>query len=124
MPTIFNKKIPSWEYRLLILTLLLTLVASCQSNQRIVDRPLDGSTLHQVWVQDVGEPINHPPLRIGNVLIVAPIDKPLLGLDAKTGKTIWSFDPGVRIWDRAYASDGKHLFIGIQDGKLYAYDIQ
>jgi len=122
MPTIFNKKIPSWKYRLLILTLLLTLIVSCQSNQAIVDRPLDGSALHQVWVQDVGEPINHPPLRIGNVLIVAPIDRPLLGLDAKTGKTIWSFDPGVRIWDRAYASDGKRLFIGIQDGKYIALD--
>ena len=86
------------------------------------DRALNGDTLHEVWKQDVGSPVNHPPLRLGNVLIVAPDRKPLLGLEVESGKILWSYDPGVRVWDRAYASDGERLFVGIEGGKFVALD--
>lgn len=122
MPTLFNKVFFKRTRRLVVFVIFMAILIACQSKNADLNRPLDGAALHQVWSRDVGEPINHPPLRIGNVLIVAPIDRPLLGLNAKTGETLWSFDPGVRIWDRAYASDGRRLFIGIQDGKYIALD--
>ena len=122
MPTLFNKVFFKKTRQLVVFVIFMAILIACQSKNADLNRPLDGTTLHQVWLRDVGEPINHPPLRIGNVLIVAPIDRPLLGLNAKTGETLWSFDPGVRIWDRAYASDGRRLFIGIQDGKYIALD--
>ena len=122
MPTLFNKVFFKKTRQLVVFVIFMAILIACQSKNADLNRPLDGAALHQVWSRDVGEPINHPPLRIGNVLIVAPIDRPLLGLNAKTGETLWSFDPGVRIWDRAYASDGRRLFIGIQDGKYIALD--
>ncbi len=122
MPTLFNKVFFKRTRRLVVFVIFLAILIACQPKNADLNRPLDGTTLHQVWSRDVGEPINHPPLRVGNVLIVAPIERPLLGLNAKTGETLWSFDPGVRIWDRAYASDGRRLFLGIQDGKYIALD--
>lgn len=116
MPMMLNK-----VFRSGLLTLMLFLTA-CQPSQQDGQRMIDGDSLHEAWRVDVGAPVNHPPLRIGDVLIVAPIDKPLLGLDVNTGKTLWSFDPGVRIWERAYASDGKSLFIGVEDGGYLAVD--
>ena len=116
MPMMLNK-----VFRSGLLTLMLFLTA-CQPSQQNGQRKIDGDSLHEAWRVDVGAPVNHPPLRIGDVLIVAPIDKPLLGLDVNTGKTLWSFDPGVRIWERAYASDGKSLFIGVEDGGYLAVD--
>jgi len=44
----------------------------------------------------------------------------MLGLDVETGKTLWEYDPGVRVWDRAYASDGERVFVGIEGGKFVA----
>lgn len=109
---------------LLLQVIFLVTIASCQSAPlpESVDSPLNGSTLRQVWSQNVGAPINHMPLRIGNILVVAPIKKPLLGLDVETGKTAWTYDPGVRIWDRAYASDGERILIGLEDGRYAALE--
>ncbi|GAB4538416.1 MAG: hypothetical protein Fur002_01900 [Anaerolineales bacterium] len=101
------------------LALLLPL-AACQPPAD--SRPLDGSALHEVWRADVGAPVNHPSLKIGDVLLVAPIGKPLLGLDAKTGKTLWALDENVKTWERAYASDGKSFFIATQDKGFLALD--
>lgn len=109
------------KYFLLAASVFIFL-AGCQSQPQITQRKLNGETLHEAWRVDAGAPVNHPPLRIGDVLIVAPIDKPLLGLDVETGKTLWSYDPGARIWERAYASDGEFLFIGIEDGGYVALD--
>ena len=122
MPMPSNKKNFARIFRFMALALFFVFASSCQPRPTVENRLLNGSTLHMVWSRDVVEPINHPPLRIGNVLIVAPIRQPLLGLNVKTGKTIWTFDPGVRIWDRAYGSDGNFLFIGLEDGGYAALD--
>jgi outer membrane protein assembly factor BamB len=122
MPTASNNNTFNLIRRLLAFVFVSVIAASCQPRSDTVSRPLNGEALHIVWSRDVGAPINHPPLWIGNILVVAPIRMPLLGLDAATGKTIWSFDPGVRIWDRAYGSDGKRLFIGLEGGRYAALD--
>lgn len=101
--------------------LALVFLFGCQS-QPTTQRKINGASLHEAWRVDVGAPVNHPPLRVGNILVAAPLGKPLLGLDVKTGKTRWSYDPGARIWERAYASDGDLLFIGLEDGEYAALD--
>ncbi|HMZ08760.1 MAG TPA: PQQ-binding-like beta-propeller repeat protein, partial [Anaerolineales bacterium] len=100
--------------------MLLVGLASCGVNPDSSEQPFDGASIHLVWSQELGAPINSPPLRIGNVLIVAPVGKPLVGLNAETGETLWQYDPGVMIWDRAYGTDGKRLFIGIDGGRYVA----
>lgn len=103
-----------------LLLLLLFGITACTG--QTPQRRIDGATLRQVWHVDVEAAVNHPPLRIGNVLVLAPIGKPVIGLDVKTGKTLWAYDPGIRIWERAYASDGKYFFIGLEGGEYAALD--
>lgn len=100
--------------------LFVLLAAGCSSQP--AQRKIDGATLHEVWHVDVGAAVNHPPLRIGDVLVVAPIGKPVTGLDVKTGKPLWTYDPSVRIWERAYGTDGSRFFIGLEDGEYAALD--
>jgi outer membrane protein assembly factor BamB len=104
---------------LLAIIIVSTLLTACNS-QDASNRNLDGRKLHEVWAQEAGAPVNHPPLRVGDVLIVAPDRNPLLGLDVNTGKILWEYNPGVRVWDRAYASDGELVFVGIEGGKFVA----
>lgn len=106
----------------LLLVLFLSL-AGCQvGGSAAGERALNGAALHEAWTQSVGAPINHPPLPVGKILIVAAVEAPLVGLDIKTGKPRWEYDPGVRIWDRAFASDGERVFVGIADGGFVALD--
>jgi len=76
------------------------------------------------WTYDAGGAINHPPLPVGDVVIAAPAQGPLIALDIATGALRWQFDPPARIWDRAYTSDGRFLFVGIEGGRLVALDAQ
>jgi len=97
-------------------------LAGCQPQTQAAQRKINSESLHEAWRVDLGAPVNHPPLRIGDVLVVAPINKPILGLEVETGKTLWSYDPGIRIWERAYASDGELFFIGLENGAYAALD--
>jgi len=101
----------------LLLAILLTL-AACQP--QAAPRALNGAALREVWRVGLGAPINHPPLKIDSVLLVAPVGKPLRGLDAKTGKTLWTLNENIKTWERAYASDGKSFFIATQERGLIA----
>jgi outer membrane protein assembly factor BamB len=78
--------------------------------------------LHLAWSSPLSGPINHPPLRVGQIVVVAPQGEALLGLDAETGQTVWEFAPGPRIWDRAYTADGERVYVGIEGGSLAALD--
>ncbi len=107
--------------RALLSFLLIILLTACQpSPTPIPDRALE--TPHLAWTQEVGGPINHPPLRVGDLLIVSPVQQPLVALEVETGAIRWRFDPGVTIWDRAYATDGERVFVGIEGGQLIALD--
>ncbi|MBI5964827.1 MAG: PQQ-binding-like beta-propeller repeat protein [Chloroflexi bacterium] len=114
--------LPFNKFLRLQLAFLISLIYLSACSQYEADRALNGDKLHEAWKQDVGAPVNHPPLRVGNVLIVVPNQMPMLALDVKTGKKLWEFDPGVRVWDRAYTSDGGHVFVGIEGGNLIALD--
>lgn len=106
-----------------LLLVLLLVLAGCQvGGSAAGERALNGAALREAWTQSVGAPINHPPLPVGEILIVAAVESPLVGLDIETGKPRWQYDPGVRIWDRAFASDGERVFIGIADGGFIALD--
>jgi outer membrane protein assembly factor BamB len=76
------------------------------------------------WEKDSGGPINEPPLRVGNLIIVIPQNGPLLARDANNGKTVWQYDSPQGVWDRAYASDGRLVFVGVPGGKLVALDVK
>lgn len=89
---------------------------------KVSDRILDGTKIHQVWKYDTGAPINQPPLRIGNTVVTVPSESPIIGLDVKTGDLLWEYDPGVRVWERAFTSDGTRLFVAMEDGKFAALD--
>ncbi|MCP4423732.1 MAG: PQQ-binding-like beta-propeller repeat protein [Chloroflexi bacterium] len=77
-----------------------------------------------IWTYDSGNAINHPPLPVGDVVIAVPQGGPVTALDAADGELRWQYAPPERIWDRAYVSDGRSLFIGLENGKLVALDLQ
>lgn len=83
-----------------------------------------GNNFSLTWTRTLSGPINHPPLVVGDILIVAPVHQPLTALHAETGEIAWEFDPGAEVWDRAYATDGKQVFVGIEGGKLVSLDGQ
>lgn len=66
--------------------------------------------------------INHPPLMVGKIVILAPSGSPLPALDLETGSTQWAFSPPEGIWERAYASDGGRVYVGVIGGNLVALD--
>ncbi len=80
--------------------------------------------LNLAWTYDNGGPINHPPLRIDDVVIAIAEKGALVALDAETGIVRWQYDPPERIWDRSYVSNGRYLFVGVEGGKLVALDIE
>ncbi|MCP4363259.1 MAG: PQQ-binding-like beta-propeller repeat protein [Chloroflexi bacterium] len=106
---------------LVIIILFLTLTA-CNNDASSAVYPPDPETMFQEWSISAGRPFNHPPLPLGNQIIVVPEQGPLLALDAATGDINWQYDPPGRIWDRAYASDGEQVFVGIEGGQLVALD--
>lgn len=77
-----------------------------------------------LWTYDTGDAINHPPVFVGDFLIAVPQNGPVTALNAQTGDPAWQFDPPERIWERAYVSDGRSFFIGLENGKLVALDAQ
>ena len=78
--------------------------------------------VNPAWTYDTGGAINHPPRPVGDVVIAVPNQGPVTALDIATGELRWQFAPPERIWDRAYASDGRSFFIGLENGKLVALD--
>jgi glucose dehydrogenase len=84
---------------------------------------LNGENLFLAWRYDTGGAINHPPLQVQDLVIVVPSQGALLALDSETGTLRWKYDPPQRIWDRAYATDGRLLFVGVEGGQLVALEI-
>lgn len=102
------------------LFILLTLANACG----VVEQEklsLDGN-ISLAWTYPSGGAINHPPIIVAGVVIVVPSGGPLLALETDTGVLRWQFDPPDGLWDRAYASDGKRIFVGLKGGMLAALD--
>ena len=111
-----------WTFAL-VLILLLLFITACKK-QATVPQRLDRDSLHLAWTYDTNNPINHPPLRVGDIVVIVSGDGPLLGLDIKTGQVKWQYAPATekRIWDRAFASNGELVFVGIEGGQVIALD--
>lgn len=108
---------------LVVCVLVLIVLPGCGASAATKEvRSLNGDALHEVWTQSVGGPINEPPLPVGDILVVASDQSPLVSLDIATGEKQWEYDPGVRIWDRAYGSDGERVYVGIDGSKFVALE--
>lgn len=105
---------------------VVTLVAdtavppTATSEPTAIPQSLEPLTL--AWTYDTGGAINHPPLPVGEVVIVVPVDGPVTAVNVADGSVRWQYDPPERIWDRAYAGDGRSFFIGIEGGQVVALD--
>lgn len=74
------------------------------------------------WTYDTGDAIDHPPLPVGEVVIAVPSKGPVTAVNIIDGTMAWEYAPPERIWNRAYASDGRSFFIGIEGGQLVALE--
>ncbi len=97
---------------------LVLLLVSCTTTQIGPD-----SDLSLEWTFSTGGMIIQSPLIVGNLVIICPSPERLLALDLKTGQPKWTFSPPEEIWERAYASDGKRLFIGLRNASLVALEV-
>lgn len=106
--------------RFLLLTLFVLTAIGCSTQTRETALKED---LALAWTIQTDGAINHPPLIVGDVVILAPSGGPLLALDLEAGAAKWTFAPPEGIWERAYASDGKRVFVGVKGGSLAALDV-
>lgn len=106
--------------RFLFLTLFLLTLLDCSPQPREI--PLN-KDLALAWTTKTDGAINHPPLIVGETVILALSGSPLLALDLETGAAKWTFAPPEGIWERAYASDGRRVFVGVKGGSLAALDV-
>ncbi|MEO8355115.1 MAG: PQQ-binding-like beta-propeller repeat protein [Chloroflexota bacterium] len=74
------------------------------------------------WTTQTDGAINQTPLIVGDVVIVCPSGSPLLALDLETGSVKWTFAPPEGVWDRAFASDGVRVFVGVKNKSIAALD--
>ncbi len=108
------------KIRFLLLFLVALTILGCSPEQS--EFAPDG-TISLAWTIQTDGAINHPPLIVGDVLILAPSGAALLALDLETGAAKWTFAPPEGVWDRAYASDGKRVFVGVKDKSIAALDV-
>ena len=109
------------KIRFLFLLVTLTIIGCSPEQSRVEFAP--NGTLSLTWTIQTNGAINHPPLIVGDVLILTPSDAPLLALDLETGAAKWTFAPPEGVWERAFASDGKRVFVGLKDKCLAALDV-
>ena len=100
------------------------LLAGCQRQPEVQQRSLNGSELALKWTYEAGAAINQVPQRAADVVFTVPAGGPLIALDAQTGELRWQYDPPEGVWDRAYATDGRRIYVGIGGGGLVALDAE
>jgi outer membrane protein assembly factor BamB len=74
------------------------------------------------WRVDTGKVINHPPLVIGNRVLVIPKGLPLTAYDKSNGTVKWTYAPTEGLWTRGMGSDGTRVFVCLKGGDLAALD--
>ncbi|RIK48376.1 MAG: hypothetical protein DCC59_15240, partial [Chloroflexi bacterium] len=97
---------------------LLLLVAACAPIKSAPDQ-----TLTLAWTTQTDGAINQTPLIVGDSVILSPSTTPLLSLDLETGAPKWAFSPPEGVWERAYASDGERVFVGLKDKTIVALNV-
>ena len=108
------------KIQFLLLSLIALTILGCSPEQS--EFAPDG-TISLAWTIQTDGAINHPPLIVDGTVILAPSGAPLLALDLETGAAKWTFAPPEGVWDRAYASDGKRVFVGVKNKTIVALDI-
>lgn len=99
--------------------LITLLVASCAKPAGVA--PPD-SDLRLLWMVQTNGAINHPPLIVRDLVIVCPSGGPLIALNLVSGSAQWTFAPPEGVWERAYASDGDRVFVGLKENAIAALD--
>ncbi len=97
-------------------TLLILLIGCAQTNSAL------DSNLSLAWTVQTDGAINQTPLIVRGLVIVCPSGSPLLALDLETGAAKWTFAPPEGVWERAYASDGERVFVGLKNRTIAALD--
>jgi outer membrane protein assembly factor BamB len=105
------------------LILFILLAAGGCSNFAAPKDFAPNENLSLAWTVQTEGAINHPPLIVGSMVIVAPSGGSLLALDLETGSELWHFTSAQGVWERAFASDGKRVFVGMKDKSLAALDV-
>lgn len=108
--------------RVLHLLLVVLAATGCSSGRAPDDYRLAGS-LAPAWTVQTEGAINQTPLIVGDTVLVVPSGAPLLALDLQTGQERWRFAPAPGVWDRAFASDGRRVFVGLKDKSIAALDV-
>ena len=106
-----------------VLVFIALFLSACAANQPTTLEAVEGP-LKLAWKFETGAAINHPPLILGDMVIAVPENGPLLSIALKTGAPVWQYDPPEGIWDRAYASDGRNIYVGVKGGRLAALDVE
>lgn len=109
------------KIRFLLLFLIVLTASGCSPNRGREEFAPDES-LALAWTVQTDGAINQTPLIVRDTVIVTPSGAPLLALDLETGEELWRFVPAQGVWDRAFASDGKRIFVGLKDKSIAALD--
>ena len=111
------------KLKIIVLLFILFVANSCTSFDSAPAGFAPDGTLALAWTIQTDGAINQTPLIVGDVILLDPSSAPLLALDLETGSEQWAFSPPEGIWERAYASDGEHVFVGVKDKSIAALDI-
>ncbi len=111
------------KFRLALMLFIVLAGSSCSNRGGVREEFAPDETLALAWTIQTDGAINHPPLIVGDIVILALSGSPLLALDLETGAAKWTFAPPEGVWERAYASDGKRVFVGVKNGSLAALDV-
>lgn len=107
----------------LIPILLMLALSACSKPIETGDDAAPDENLMLKWTVQTEGAINHKPLIIGDTVIVCPSGTSLLALDLKTGSELWRFAPVQGVWERAFASEGERIFIGLKDKSIVALNV-
>ena len=107
--------------RFLILFLILLTINGCSPYPKREDTGREGA-LSLAWTFATTGAINHAPLIVRETVIIAPAGAPLIALDREKGRERWRFAPASGIWERACASDGQRIFVGLKDKSIAGLD--
>jgi outer membrane protein assembly factor BamB len=107
---------------------IVVLAAACAAEATPAATRLPAATTpaagpaYLAWTYSTAGKLDHPPLPVGDVVIVVPSDGPLTAVDLQSGQARWQYGDDGMVWSRAYASDGERVFVGLKGGDVAAVD--
>jgi len=108
--------------RFIFIIVLLIITTGCGVKVDSDEKTLEGHRLAPAWTYDTNGPINQTPRHAGEVVIVVPMESPMIALDVTNGEPRWIFDPSERVWERGFAANDDSVFVGLEGGEFAALD--